>query len=112
MTSLATIRERRHQDVLDRLCAGITPLLQNRSGAEVWLFGSLARGDWDGYSDVDLLAIAPTKDQADGLADALLQDCLADDVIALSQERWQALRSGDDPCWCAIGRDAVRLSPR
>jgi predicted nucleotidyltransferase len=28
------------------------------AGAEVWLFGSLARGDWDARSDVDLLAVA------------------------------------------------------
>jgi predicted nucleotidyltransferase len=37
----------------------------------VWLFGSLARGDWDAYSDVDLLAVAPSKVLADHLADAL-----------------------------------------
>jgi uncharacterized protein len=30
-------------------------------------------------------------------------------VLALSQERWQQLRSGDDPYWRAIGRDALRL---
>jgi predicted nucleotidyltransferase len=28
------------------------------AGAEVWLFGSLARGDWDARSDMDLLAVA------------------------------------------------------
>ncbi|MFM9103891.1 MAG: nucleotidyltransferase domain-containing protein, partial [Cyanobium sp.] len=36
------------------------------------LFGSLARGDWDGFSDVDLLALAPSQAQASQLADALL----------------------------------------
>jgi hypothetical protein len=30
-------------------------------------------------------------------------------VLVLSQERWQQLRSGDDPYWRAIGRDALRL---
>ena len=78
-------------------------------GYEVWLFGSMARGDWDAYSDVDLLAIAPNQQQADALADALLDARLGDDVLALSQERWQQLKQGDDPYWRAIGRDALRL---
>ena len=75
----------------------------------MWLFGSLARGTWDAYSDVDLLAIAPSQVAADALADALLGARLGDDVLALSQERWQQLKQGDDPYWQAIGRDALRL---
>ena len=47
--------------------------------------------------------------QADALADAPLGARLGDDLLALSQERWQQLRSGDDPYWRAIGRDALRL---
>jgi predicted nucleotidyltransferase len=34
----------------------IEPLRGGPAEAEVWLFGSLARGDWDARSDVDLLA--------------------------------------------------------
>ena len=75
----------------------------------MWLFGSLARGDWDSYSDVDLLAIAPIQQQADALADALLDARLGDDVLALTNERWLQLRHSDDPYWRAIGRDALRL---
>jgi len=41
---------------------------------------------------VDLLVVAPTPPLADALADALLAESLADDVIALSQSRWQSLR--------------------
>jgi len=78
-------------------------------GREVWLFGSLARGDWDAYSDVDLLAIAPSKPAADALAGALLSAGLADDVVALSHERWQVLKSGGDPYWRAIGNEALHL---
>ncbi|MEB3207922.1 MAG: nucleotidyltransferase domain-containing protein [Synechococcus sp.] len=62
-----------------------------------------------GWPDVDLLAIAPNQQQADALADALLGARLGDDVLALSQERWQQLKGGDDPYWRAIGRDALRL---
>ena len=61
------------------------------------------------YTKPELLAIAPNQQQADALADALLDARLGDDVLALSQERWQQLRHGDDPYWRAIGRDALRL---
>ena len=27
----------------------------------VWLFGSLARGDWDGFSDIDLLVVGANQ---------------------------------------------------
>ena len=29
--------------------------------------------------------------------------------LALTEQEWQERRSGDDPYWRAIGRDAVRL---
>jgi len=109
MPSLAAIREQRRSSRLAELRAGATAVVASHPQGEVWLFGSLARGDWDAYSDVDLLAIAPSQQQADALADALLSAFLGDDVLALSLERWQQLRASDDPCWQAIGRDALRL---
>ena len=109
MPSLAAIREQRHSARLRALCAGAAGVAANQPGGEVWLFGSMARGNWDACSDVDLLAIAPNQQQADALADALLGSRLGDDVLALSQERWQQLKQGDDPYWRAIGRDALRL---
>lgn len=109
MSSLAAIRAQRHSARLRALRAGAAEVAASQPGGEVWLFGSMARGNWDGCSDVDLLAIAPNQQQADALANALLGARLGDDVLALSQERWQQLRSGDDPYWQAIGRDALRL---
>jgi uncharacterized protein len=109
MPSLAAIREQRRSARLAALRSGAAAVASRHRGGEVWLFGSLARGDWDGYSDVDLLAIAPSQAEADALADALLAAQLGDDVLALGQERWRQLRAGDDPYWRAIGRDALRL---
>jgi uncharacterized protein len=109
MPSLAAIREQRHSARLRALRVGAAEVAARLAGGEVWLFGSMARGNWDGCSDVDLLAIAPSREQADALADALLDARLGDDVLALSQERWQQLKQGDDPYWRAIGRDALRL---
>jgi predicted nucleotidyltransferase len=84
-------------------------VLQDHPQAAVWLFGSLARGDWDAYSDVDLLAIGPSTASAQRLAEALQSACLGDDVLALSSEDWHRLRSGDDPYWRVIGAEAVQL---
>lgn len=110
--SLPALRAVKREAQLAALHAGVGRVLAAHPSSEVWLFGSLARGDWDAYSDVDLLAVATTQAAADNLADALLDARLGDDVVPLTQERWQALRRGDDPYWHAIGRDAMRLAPR
>ena len=54
---------------------------------------------------IDLL-----RQQANRLTDAALEAGMADDVLALSDQEWQERRTGDDPYWSAIGRDALRLS--
>lgn len=111
MTSIPALREQKRKARLTALRRDLEPVLRQRAGASVWLFGSLARGDWDAFSDVDLLAVAPDQSQASALADDLLAAGLADDVLALSQERWRQLREGEDPYWRAIGADAIRLDP-
>jgi len=112
MVSLAAIRERQRSIRLAQLRQGVAPLVNASPGASVLLFGSLAQGDWDGFSDVDLLAVAPTEAQARELADALLATGLGDDVIALSETRWRQLQSSGDPYWSAIRSDALPLEPR
>ena len=57
MASLAAIRTARRQERLSALRQGAATAAAAWTNAEIWLFGSLARGDWDAYSDVDLLAI-------------------------------------------------------
>jgi len=99
MASVQEIRKRLRGQRIESLCHSIEPLLAGRAGAEVWLFGSLARGDWDARSDVDLLA------------EALLGTGLVDDVIALSRGRWLERQRGDDPWWRGICRDAILLQP-
>ena len=112
MASVQEIRRRLRGQRIETLRSSIEPLLAGKVGAEVWLFGSLARGDWDARSDVDLLAVAPDQSIADQLAEALLRTGLADDVIGLSQGRWQERQRGDDPWWRGISRDAIPLQPQ
>ena len=78
-------------------------------GYEVWLFGSRARGDWDGRSDTDLLVVADSQEIADGLADALLDASCGADVIALSRPSWQAMATSDSPHWRSIHQQARQL---
>ena len=111
MASMQEIRQRLRDQRIEALRSGIAPLLAGREGAEVWLFGSWARGDCDARSDVDLLAVAPHQSSADQLAEDLLGEGLADDVIGISLARWMERRQGDDPWWRGIGRDAIRLQP-
>ena len=111
MASVREIRHRLRGQRIEILRQSIEPLLAGRAGAEVWLFGSLARGDWDARSDVDLLAVAPDQSAADQLAEALLETGLVDDVIAISRSRWLERQRGDDPWWRGICRDAILLHP-
>lgn len=111
MGSVQDIRRRLRGERIEALRHTVEPLLGGVEGAEVWLFGSLARGDWDARSDVDLLAIAADQSVADRLAEELLATGLVDDVIGLSQERWLQHQQGVDPWWRGICRDAIRLQP-
>jgi len=108
--TVADIRRRKHAERLRELHRLAGHVLAEQSCGSLWLFGSWARGDWDGYSDVDVLAVAPKRSQASELADAVLRHGMADDVLALTEAEWLERRHGDDPYWRAIGRDAVRLS--
>jgi predicted nucleotidyltransferase len=79
---------------------------------EVLLFGSRARGDWDGYSDTDLLVVADTQAQVEAVADALLGAGLGADVVALSRGRWQTMANSTSPHWRRICREARPLFVR
>ena len=81
--TVADIRRRKQAERLSALQQQANVVLGEQPGGSLWLFGSWARGDWDGFSDVD--------------------------VLALTEQEWQERRNGDDPYWRAIGRDAVRL---
>jgi len=78
-------------------------------GYEVWLFGSRARGDWDGRSDTDLLVVTDDQTVADGLADALLDGGCGTDVIGLSRESWEAKATSGSPHWRSIHQQARQL---
>jgi predicted nucleotidyltransferase len=104
------LRQREHGRRLAELRQRLRQVL-GPVDCSVWLFGSLARGDWDGYSDTDLLVVAPDPAAAERWADQLREALVGDDVLAVSSERWQAMADSPSPHWRAIRRQALQLHP-
>ncbi len=114
LSPLERLRQARQQGWLAERRQAVAEALAGGDGLDgmpclVFLFGSRARGDWDGYSDTDLLVVAPTRPQADGVADRLLQAGLGDDVIAISLAQWQAAAHSPSPYWRSIHAQAIPL---
>ncbi|EHA58649.1 nucleotidyltransferase domain-containing protein [Synechococcus sp. WH 8016] len=110
--AVAAIRERKREERVQALRSKASSLLSHFDGCSLWLFGFLARGDWDAFSDVDVLAVGRDQECADRLSDQVLACGMADDVIALTVQEWQKLRQGHDPYWRAIAVDSVCLGDR
>ena len=70
---MSAIRRCRLDERIDLLRQQASNLLIDHPNAHLWLFGSLARGDWDAFSDVDLLAIAPSRGGDNRLSEAVLE---------------------------------------
>ena len=54
------VQQRFEADLLERLQGALPFPALGLGSYELWLFGSRARGDWDGRSDTDLLVVAVT----------------------------------------------------
>ena len=76
---------------------------------QIWIFGSRARGDWDGYSDTDLVVVAEHQAQAERWVDRLIDAGVAADLVAMDRTAWQKLHNHDSAIWRAVARDAIPL---
>ena len=103
------VQQRFEADLLERLQGALAVPALGLGSYEVWLFGSRARGDWDGHSDTDLLVVADSQENADELADALLDASCGADVIALSHASWDAMATSESPHWRSIHQQARQL---
>jgi hypothetical protein len=74
------LRQRERERRLTRLREQLHQAL-GAADCTIWLFGSLARGDWDGFSDT------------------------------LPSDRWEAMASSPSPHWRSIRRQALQLHP-
>lgn len=115
MSSFGELRRQRHAQWLLELKQAINTLLATEAGGkrahpdQIYLFGSRARGTWDGLSDTDLLVVAASTAEAEHWADALLDHGLGQDVIALDREAWRQLPEHPSVIWRHVARDAQPL---
>jgi predicted nucleotidyltransferase len=117
LSTLARIRQERHLSWLSELRRKVQDLgarcLDQGLGIEaVLLFGSRARGDFDGHSDVDLIAVGTTQADAEAVADALAEAHLGDDLVPFSLAAWEAKARSSHPTWRAIHAEAIPLFER
>ena len=116
-STLERIRQQRRQrwllDLRERTAVvGARCLAEGIGIQKVLLFGSRARGDYDGLSDTDLIAVGITQRDAEAAADALAAAGLGDDLIALSQDAWERKASSSNPIWRAAHAEALPLYER
>jgi len=114
LSQLARIRQESHRAWLEQMrsrCHAVgDACLSHGVGIEqVLLFGSRARGDFDGYSDIDLIAVGKTQIDAEAVADAIADAHLGDDLIAMSKQDWLQKAESQSPSWRAIFAEAVIL---
>jgi predicted nucleotidyltransferase len=110
LSTFETLRRREHGRRISVLRQRLPDAL---GGVEcsVYLFGSLARGDWDGFSDTDLLVVAASRELAEQAAERLERAQVGDDVLALDHDHWQAMDHSPSPHWRSIRAQALRLFP-
>ena len=113
-TPFETLRQQRHAAWLADLTTRLEQLITSSDSAEtgtleILLFGSRARGDWDGLSDTDLLVVAAEKQQASLWVDRLLDAGVAQDVLAFDQTSWQELGDSPSPYWRSVKSQAIPL---
>lgn len=103
MSPAAQHRARRREEIISRMRRH---LAEHPPAADrVILFGSLARGDWDGASDADLLVIGGGILDS-GIITAAGREC---DMLAWSQAEWESARRDAHPLAIAAERDGVEL---
>ena len=110
-TSLEALRTQRHTQWLRELRLSLQELVKPslERPDQIYLFGSRARGDWDGLSDTDLLVVAANKHLADTWVDQVLDSGLAEDVIGLDREAWDQLPKSASVVWRNAAKVAIPL---
>ena len=110
-SSLAALRTQRHAQWLHALRLSLQDLVKPslERPDQVYLFGSRARGDWDGLSDTDLLVVAVNQNVADTWVDQVLDSGLAKDVIGLDREAWAQLPQSNSVVWRNAAKVAIPL---
>ena len=115
MNRLGQLRQLSHQQWLAQLLEGLEAVVQaekhndRQRPDQIYLFGSRARGDWDGLSDSDLLVVAATQAGAEDWANSVMESGLAQDVLSLTRQAWSELPNSPSLIWRRVAQDAQPL---
>ena len=84
--SIKELKAKKHHEKLSLLRASVKEIVHREKMEPqfVILFGSYARCDFNGFSDVDVIVVDHNRNQADRLACSIQEQGLADDVLTLS----------------------------
>ena len=69
MTASKKVFHRGDKPSIDEIRAALAPELRSGGASKAIVFGSYARGDADGYSDLDMIVVAPTDRPFFGVRD-------------------------------------------
>lgn len=112
-TLLKSLREKNRTAVIDRLIQRLHASADLDQIERIYLFGSWARGDFDGYSDLDLLVIlrpGVSEQDVDLGLDQVEGEHAVDVVFTHTDEYARRLQYGD-PFFSEIDRDKLLLWP-
>ena len=105
------LKAKKHHEKLSLLGASVKEIVhrEKMEPQYVILFGSYARGDFNGFSDVDLIVVDHNRDQADRLACSIQEQGLADDVLTLNSEEWNQKKKSNSFFWKSILQESICL---
>jgi len=109
--SIKELKAKKHDEKLSLLRASVKEIVhrEKMEPQYVILFGSYARGDFNGFSDVDLIVVDHNRDQAERLACSIQEQGLADDVLTLNSEEWNQKKKSNSLFWKSILQESVCL---
>jgi predicted nucleotidyltransferase len=105
------------QNIKDSI-SSVKKILQKRFGSELelYLFGSVARNDYETDSDIDILVLVPGKVDTslkeyiiDIVYDVELEYDVVFGIIVRSKEFWSSERAAAMPFHQNVQREAVRI---
>lgn len=109
--TIQELKVQRHRKKLVQLRSSIAELVQEQRfhPESVILFGSYARGDFNGFSDIDLIVVDRSRDQAVRLAAVLQEQGLADDVLTFDMEQWSQKQVSKSAFWKSVREEYITL---
>ena len=112
MPAIRSIDPRSREALLRELAALARRLADELGAEQVYLFGSLARGDQHEGSDIDLLVVAPYRGRAlDAIGEVLRLTELPVEPLVIAPAAFARRLAEAHPLFTRIAGEGVRLHP-